>query len=665
MRRDQKCGPFTGSATRPTPKTFTLDLVSADLELSPFVQEMATDERHPGSMTRTERYELIVIGAGQAGLALGYWLAKQDVDFLIVDANARVGDSWRKRWDSLRLFTPAKYSGLPGLAITGDPYHLPTRDEIADYLEWYSQVFELPIRHNVRVSQVTRSSKGFSIETDGIQLEADNVVVATGPFQVPSIPGLSNQLSRDILQLHSSEYRNPAQLPEGPALVVGAANSGAQIALELAKTRDVMLAGRSVGSMRRRVLGRDVFDWLYLTVMRPGADSFIGRRIRKNVLGSTDALIGMTEKDLTAGGVRRVGRVTGEMQGRPALADGAVAGVASIIWATGFRPDFSWIDAPIFGGDGFPIHRRGVTAVPGLYFVGLRFQHRLNSSLIGGAGEDARFIAESIAARYGSTRSLPSYKVTMSTKALLKLALLTTTIASQAAHAQKQSPADTVTPRFTIGSTQIAAGYVKFDFADLDARMAAAGLPRAASGAATFGIGADIRSGAFMLGVGFQSLIAKDHSDASYRTRLAGRYSLVDFGVAVANTRGWSVYPIAGLGASAVTVNVRERGTFTFDEGLQHPAREVGMSGLGALAHGGILIERRFHRGDAEYALGLRAGVTRGFGSQAWTSDASKVEGGPTGLRGSYARLVFSRPLRHRRDALVTAAGTVAQAAFR
>jgi putative flavoprotein involved in K+ transport len=362
-------------------------------------------------MTRTERYELVVIGGGQAGLALGYWLSKQDIDFLIVDANARTGDSWRQRWDSLRLFTPAKYSGLPGLPIAGDPYHLPTRDEIADYLEWYSQVFDLPVCHGVQVKGVRRTDQGFRIETDGIQLEADNVVVATGPFQIPFVPDVTHGMGRGILQLHSSEYRNPAQLPDGPALVVGAANSGAQIALELAKTREVMLAGRSVGTMPRRVLGRDVFDWLYMTMMRPGADSFVGRRMRRNVISGTDTLIGMTEQDLVAGGVRRVGRVTNALNGKPVLADGTVADVTSIVWATGFRPDYSWIDAPIFGDDGFPVHRRGVTAVPGLYFLGLRFQHRLNSSLIGGVGEDARYIADSLAARYGFTRLITPVKV--------------------------------------------------------------------------------------------------------------------------------------------------------------------------------------------------------------------------------------------------------------
>ena len=354
---------------------------------------------------RTERFDLVVIGGGQAGLATGYWLAKHDIDFVIVDANARVGDSWRKRWDSLRLFTPARYSGLPGLAFPGDPYHLPVRDEVADYLEWYAQVFDLPVRPNVSVSRVGRTDRGFEIETNGTRLEADNVVVATGPFHVPLVPALSKALDSSIVQLHSSEYRNPSQLPQGAALVVGAANSGAQIALELAKSRDVVLAGRSVGSMRRRILGRDIFDWLYLTVMRPGADSFFGKRIRQNVLGGTDALIGMTERDLVEGRVRRAGRVTGVRDGKPMLADGTIADVQSVIWATGFRPDFSWIDAPVFGDDGYPIHRRGLTAVQGLYFVGQRFQYRLNSSLIGGVGADARFIADTVAARYGFTRS--------------------------------------------------------------------------------------------------------------------------------------------------------------------------------------------------------------------------------------------------------------------
>ena len=359
-------------------------------------------------MTRTrrvERYELVIIGAGQAGLAAGYWLAQQDIDFVILDANERVGDSWRQRWDSLQLFTPARYSALPGLRFPGDPYYLPSRTDLADYLEWYAQIHALPVRNNVTVTRMTRTSGHYFIETNENSFEADNVIVATGPFHTPSIPGVSASISPDIMQLHSSAYRNPRQLPEGAALVVGAANSGAQIAMELAKTRPVYLAGRSVGSMPRRILGRDVFDWLYATVMKPGADSFLGRRLRRNILGSTDTLIGMTEKDIARAGVRRTGRIASVRDGLPVSADGESFDVRSIVWATGFRPDFRWIDLPILDDRGFPVHERGVVAgQPGLFFVGLRFQYRLNSSLVGGVGADADYVARAVMTRYGRMR---------------------------------------------------------------------------------------------------------------------------------------------------------------------------------------------------------------------------------------------------------------------
>ena len=353
---------------------------------------------------RTEHYECVVIGAGQAGLAAGYWLARQDIDFLIVDANPRLGDVWRNRWDSLQLFTPAKYSGLPGMSFPGDPYHLPNKDEVAEYLAWYAQVNELPVRTGVRVSSVRRGGNGFEIATNGIQLQADNVVIATGAFQTPVVPGFAKQLDPEIVQLHSSDYRNPGQLPDGDALVVGAANSGAQIALEISRTRNTMLAGRSVGSFPRRVLGRDLFDWLWATVMKPGTDTFVGRRIRKNILSSTDKLIGMSERDLISPTLRRVGRITGVRDGLPELASGSVANVKSVVWCTGFRPDFRWIDAPIFGDEGYPRHARGVTQIPGLYFLGLRFLHRLNSSLVGGVGADAEYVVKALMERYGETR---------------------------------------------------------------------------------------------------------------------------------------------------------------------------------------------------------------------------------------------------------------------
>ena len=354
---------------------------------------------------RIERFETVIIGAGQAGLSAGYWLSKQDNDFVILDANARVGDVWRNRWDSLQLFTPAKYSGLPGMAFPGNPYHLPTRTQVADYMEWYAQVNELPIRTGVRVSSVRRVDGFFEIETTGGQFQADNVIVATGAFQTPVVPALAKQLDVGILQVHSSGYRNPAQLPDGDVMVVGAANSGAQIALEISRTRNVILAGRSVGSFPRRVLGRDLFDWLWATVMKPGADTLLGRRIRKDVLSGTDKLIGMSEKDLVSPTLRRTGRVTGVKDGRPMLDDGSIADVRSIVWCTGFRPDFRWVDAPIFGEDGYPRHTRGVTEVPGLYFLGLRFLYRLNSSLVGGVGADAQHVADMVRARYGDARA--------------------------------------------------------------------------------------------------------------------------------------------------------------------------------------------------------------------------------------------------------------------
>jgi putative flavoprotein involved in K+ transport len=355
---------------------------------------------------RVEQYDLVVIGGGQAGLAAGYWLQKQDLDFLIVDAGARVGDVWRNRWDSLQLFTPAKYSGLPGLPFPGDPYHLPKRDAVADYLEWYADVFALPTRMGTRVQSVSRDDNAFRIATSGSTLVADNVIIATGPFQTPRVPAFAKQLDPAIVQLHSSQYKGPGQLPDGDVLVVGAGNSGAQIALELAQTRNTVLAGRAVGSMPRRVLGRDVFDWLYLTVMRPSGDSLLGRRIRKNILNGTDALIGMTERDLERGGVRRTGRVVGVVDGKPRLDTGEVLDVAAIVWSTGFSPDFSWIDAAIMDGKGYPVHKRGVTSVPGLYVLGQRFLNKLNSSLIGGVGADAQYIAGHLAARYGDTRSV-------------------------------------------------------------------------------------------------------------------------------------------------------------------------------------------------------------------------------------------------------------------
>jgi putative flavoprotein involved in K+ transport len=351
--------------------------------------------------TRVERFETVVIGGGQAALAVGHHLAARDNDFVILSDEARVGDNWRRRWDSLRLFTPARYSGLPGMPFPASPDHFADKDEMAAYLERYAIRFDLPIRLNARVRSVGWTGTRYSIhtESDGSVLAADNVVVATGAFQTPRIPASSVRLADTIHQLHSSEYRSPFDLPAGSVLVVGAGNSGAQIALELARFRKVWLAGRDTGHMPRRLLGRDVFDWIWPVMRWATTDTWLGRRMRRSIQGTGDALIGIPETELKRAGVIRVGRLEEVRGGLPVCGD-VVIEPRVIVWCTGFRPDYGWLDLPILDENGFPRHARGVvTEMPGLFFLGLRFQHRLNSSLIGGVGDDAAFVAEQVAQR--------------------------------------------------------------------------------------------------------------------------------------------------------------------------------------------------------------------------------------------------------------------------
>ena len=355
----------------------------------------------PPRSRRVERFEAVVIGAGQAGLAVGHHLAARDVDFAILSDERRVGDNWRKRWDSLRLFTPARYSGLPGMPFPATPYYLADKDEVGDYLERYAERFDLPVRLSSPVQSVTSDGEQFTIAIAGSEtrLEASNVIVATGAFQRPYIPAVASRLASSIVQLHSSSYRNPLLLPDGPVLVVGAGNSGAQIALELAGSRKVWLAGRNTGHLPRRILGRDVFDWIWPVLTRATSDTRFGRRLRRKATTGGDALIGIPERELAAAGICRVARLDTERGGLP-VCDGKVLEPRVIIWCTGFAPDYRWIDVPIFDEAGYPRHERGVVGqVPGLFFVGLRFQHRLSSSLIGGVGADAAYVAERVAQR--------------------------------------------------------------------------------------------------------------------------------------------------------------------------------------------------------------------------------------------------------------------------
>lgn len=352
-----------------------------------------TDKQPPDSTP--QYFDTVVIGGGQAGLAIGYYLAQQECEFTILDASERIGDTWRNRWESLRLFTQARFSSLPGMPFPAPDDYYPTKDEMADYLETYAARFDLPVRLGTEVDTLTRKGDRYALKADTQHFRADHVVVATGPFSHPSIPDFAEGLDSSITQLHSSDYRNPDQLPDGPVLVVGAGNSGAEIATELAASRDTLLSGRDVGSISLRLFNSRLFWLLTNTILT--SDTIIGRKLIKEAQEYTDPLIRLASKDLRQAGVTRVPRVDGVRDGMPRLEDERVVDVAAVVWATGFRPDYSWIEVPelTFDADGYPIHDRGVVdGEPGLYFVGLSYQHTVLSATIGGVCTDARYIAD-------------------------------------------------------------------------------------------------------------------------------------------------------------------------------------------------------------------------------------------------------------------------------
>jgi putative flavoprotein involved in K+ transport len=359
-----------------------------------------------------ERHETVIIGGGQAGLATGYHLAKLGRSFVILEADRRIGDVWRQRWDSLRLFTPARHDGLPGWKFPAKGWSFPSRDDMADYLEAYAARFGLPVRTGMPVDGVTRNGNDdYLVTAGGRRLEADNVVVATGAYQIPTIPGFASQLDPRIVQLHSSDYRDPSQLRDGGVLVVGAGNSGAEIALESAGAHRVWLSGPEVGAIPFRIGGlparllleRLVLRVLFhrvLTVRTP-----MGRKMRARTGSRGTPLIRIRPEEITDAGVERVARVAGVKDGLPVLEDGRVLEVANVVWCTGFHHDFSWIDLPGLGA-GEPPHRRGVVdGQPGLYLVGLHFLYAMSSAMIQGAGRDAEHIARHIAARDRSQRA--------------------------------------------------------------------------------------------------------------------------------------------------------------------------------------------------------------------------------------------------------------------
>ncbi len=352
-----------------------------------------------------QRYQVVVVGAGQAGLSVGYHLAKRGVPFVILEANERVGDTWRRRWDSLRLFTTARYDGLDGMPFPAAADRFVTKDEMADYLEAYAKRFALPVRCGVRVERIERRGEHYVIETNGGRLEARHVVVAMANYQSPKVPPFAGALDPLIVQLHSSAYRNPSQLKEGGVLVVGAGNSGAEIAVEVGKSHPTWLSGRDVGHLPFRIersLGQVLQAFLLRVVFHRvlTVDTPLGRKARPGLVAHAAPLIRVRSEDLQAAGVRRVPRTVGVEGGRPLLEDGRVLDVANVIWCTGYHPGLSWLGLPVLDEHGEPVHVRGlVPEQPGLSFVGQHFLYAMSSSMVHGVGRDAARIADAIAGR--------------------------------------------------------------------------------------------------------------------------------------------------------------------------------------------------------------------------------------------------------------------------
>jgi putative flavoprotein involved in K+ transport len=370
-----------------------------------------------GDETAIERFDTVVIGAGQAGLSAGYHLAKRGMEFVILDADAQIGDHWRDRWDSLKLYSPARYDSLPGFGFPARPFHFPTGREMGDYLAAYADHLRLPVRSGVRVDRVDPASddNGFEVTAGGRRIAARQVVVATGAFAIPRVPDFAAKLDPAIRQLHSHEYRGPGQLQDGPVLVVGLSHSGADIAYETAKTHRTIVSGQAAGQLPIRVtesrkawIGWPIVEFMFahvLTIRTP-----LGRSMRPHVRQGGGPLIRVRLPDLDAAGVERHdAKVVGLRDGKPELADGTVLDVANVVWCTGYRRDYSWIGAPVMGADGYPEEVRGVSpTVPGLYFLGVPFSYAFTSMLVTGAGRDAKYVVDRIAERVRSAHGARS-----------------------------------------------------------------------------------------------------------------------------------------------------------------------------------------------------------------------------------------------------------------
>lgn len=337
--------------------------------------------------------DFIVVGGAQAGLAMAYYLKKQEKDFLVVDKESKIGTSWLNRWDSLTLFTPSEFNKLPGMDFPAPKGHYPSKTEVASYFKQYVDKFDIPVRLNTFIEKISRHNGHFVLTTSHAELKAKNVVIATGPFHIPYTPPFSKKISKDIFQIHSNYYKNPAQLQDGETMVVGAGDSGFQILDEVSQeaTRRIYFSGTTdVKVLPQEILGKTLWWWFTKTgFLSFSRDTWLGKKIsrsRQPVIGTN------VKKILRRKNVEAVGKTKNAEDKLVITEKKKIHGLKNIIWATGYRPNFSWIEGLELTDNGYPDHYRGVSNIEGLYFMGLPWLHTRGSATLGGIKKDAEYL---------------------------------------------------------------------------------------------------------------------------------------------------------------------------------------------------------------------------------------------------------------------------------